>query len=655
MVSIFLSSVSAEFRSYRDALRHYLDRPNVTVRTQEAFIVTGTETLDMLDEYIRKCHVVIHLVGDMSGAMAQAPSVAMIRQRYADFASRLPVGPFLEPGGPSLSYTQWEAWLALYHGKRLIIAAPESGAKRDEAYVSDPLQQAAQKEHLARLATVERYPGFCFASADQFAAKVWRSGLLDILIEAGLIRKVIKLPYSSLGDLFKGRDDVLDDLAQRLGPIPQRSDQTAVAQALTGLGGIGKTRLALEYAWRHAKDYTAMLLVGADSPEALNRNLAALCATTILDLPEKDERDEGRQRDAAINWLRQHPGWLLILDNIDSKPAAKAVKALLPPLTGGHVLLTSRLTNWSAGVRALAVDLLSPEAAADFLLVRTEAERRRQPNDLEAARTLAKELGFLALALEQAGAYIAYRTDSFEPYLAQWRNQRRTVLEWYDADLIDYPKGVAITWQTSFDQLSEPARRLLQRLAWLAAEPIPESLLAVPIAGLDEAEADPEAALAELKSYSLVSRSAEAPQFGVHRLVQEVTRRGQHDDPTHGRLAEASNWVNDAFIGDPIDVRTWPVLNALAPHAQAVALYADPAGIPDPAAGLLNQVGVLLFQKAQYAEAEPLMRRALTIFVESLGVEHPYSSTVGGNYFELLQAMGRTLEEIHVELASLRG
>jgi hypothetical protein len=65
MVNIFLSTVSAEFRSYRDALRHYLDRPNVTVKTQEDFMATGTETMEMLDEYIRKCHVVIHLVGDM--------------------------------------------------------------------------------------------------------------------------------------------------------------------------------------------------------------------------------------------------------------------------------------------------------------------------------------------------------------------------------------------------------------------------------------------------------------------------------------------------------------------------------------------------------------------------------------------------------------
>jgi hypothetical protein len=117
-VQIFLSAVSAEFRSYRDALRRDLHRPNVTVMVQEDFIATGTETLDKLDEYIRRCDAVIHLVGDMTGAWAHPTAVAAIQHCYPDFAERLPVlRPFLEPGALALSYTQWEAWLALYHRK----------------------------------------------------------------------------------------------------------------------------------------------------------------------------------------------------------------------------------------------------------------------------------------------------------------------------------------------------------------------------------------------------------------------------------------------------------------------------------------------------------------------------------------------------------
>jgi hypothetical protein len=185
-VQIFLSTVSAEFRSYRDALRHDLDRPNVTVKVQEDFIATGTETLDKLDEYIRQCDAVIHLVGDMTGAWAKATAVEAIGQRYPDLIARLPaLGPFLEPGAPVLSYTQWEAWLALYHRKVLIIAVPQDGAPRDEGYQLAEVERVAQQAHLARLETVGRYAEIRFASADRLAVEVLRSKLQDILTLAG--------------------------------------------------------------------------------------------------------------------------------------------------------------------------------------------------------------------------------------------------------------------------------------------------------------------------------------------------------------------------------------------------------------------------------------------------------------------------------------
>jgi hypothetical protein len=186
-VQIFLSAVSAEFRSYRDTLRHDLTRPNFSVAVQEDFIVTGTETLDMLDDYLRQCDAVIHLVGDMTGALAQAPSLTMIRSRYPDLGERLPpLAPCLQPGAPALSCTQWEAWLALYHGKPLIIAAPEDGAPRDARYELIPEQRAAQQAHLQRLAEVERYPGIRFASPERLAVEVLRSKLFDIFVAAGI-------------------------------------------------------------------------------------------------------------------------------------------------------------------------------------------------------------------------------------------------------------------------------------------------------------------------------------------------------------------------------------------------------------------------------------------------------------------------------------
>lgn len=644
-VCIFLSCVSAEFKSYREVLRRYLSRPNVSVRVQEDFIVTGGETLEMLDDYIRRCQVVIHLVGDLTGAMAQGPSVAAIRARHPELGERLPVAEFAEEGGPALSYTQWEAWLALFHGTRLIIATPGEGAARDggpqTALAAQMEQRAHQQAHLARLAQVERYPGIRFHSADQLAAEVWRSGLLDILIEAGLVQQIVQLPYRSLEALFKGRDALLDDLLQRFGPVPQGHEQPAVVVALTGMGGIGKTRLALEYAWRQSGAYPVRLLIGADGPEALNRNLAALCAKAILDLPEQAETDEGRQRDAVLRWLNQHAGWLLILDNIDTEAAARAVEALLPRLSGGHVLLTSRLPNWSAGIQIVPVGLLSPEAAVDFLLSRTQGRRRPQPDDLGAAARLAEALGYLALGLEQAGAYIAQRRSSFGQYLAQWERSRAEVLQWSDERLMQYPRSVAITWHTSFAQLQPPARRLLQRLAWFAAEPIPEALLDVALPEPDALVTDSHGALSELEAYSLVMRAIEVPFFEVHRLVQEVTRQGLQEDAGHAVLVEALTWVDEVFVGDPGDVRSWPVLDPLAVHARAVAEQADRAGIADPTARLFNEVGVLCLAKASYAEAEPLMRRALAIGEARFGTEHPNVAIHLNNLAHLLHDTNR--------------
>lgn len=642
-IRLFLSAVSAEFRSYRDALRRDLERPNVTVKIQEDFIATGSETLDKLDEYISRCDAVIHLVGDMTGALAQAPSLQLIRNRYPDMAERLPpLKPCLEPDGPALSYTQWEAWLALYHGKTLIIAAPEPAAPRDERHPFQAEQQTQQQQHLARLASVERYPEISFANADRLTVEILRSKLHELLTRAGALHKPANLPAASLGELFKGRDTWLEKLSRCLGAVPDTAHNSSCALVLSGLGGVGKTRLALEYAWRQADNYAAGLFLGADSPEVLQRNLAALCRPSLLDLPEQTDTDEARQRAAVLTWLRQHPGWLLILDNADTETAAEAVEALLPRLSGGHLLITSRLSNWSGNLPVMRLDTLARADAADFLLARTAPKRRKQDDDKAQAEILAGELGGLALALEQTGAYIAQGRLTLKGYLGTWLDQREKVLAWYDPRLMQYPCSVAVTWQTSFAQLGAPAKHLLERLAWLSPAPIPESLLEVPIPDV-ETETDPFTALAELEAYSLISREQDHPRFSMHRLVQEVTRR-QQDAPGSCRLTETLHWLDDAFVGDPEDVRDWPILNPLMPHAQAVAEHADTAGITEPTARLMNQLGLMYLTKCHYAEAEPLMRRALSITETCFGVENPEITSYLNNLALLLQDTNRLTE-----------
>jgi tetratricopeptide (TPR) repeat protein len=454
------------------------------------------------------------------------------------------------------------------------------------------------------------------------------------------------LPYPSLGPLFQGRDEWLTVLHQSLAGRPAGRATAIAGKAVHGLGGVGKTRLAVEYAWRYAGEYRAAFFVAAESPADLRRNLAALCGPTLLNLPEQAATDETIREAAVLRRLREAPGWLLIVDNVDTEEAALAVDGLLVQLQGGHVLLTGRYTRWSVEVETFALDLLAPEEARAFLLARTKSWRRFSADEESQASEIARELGYLPLALEQAGAFIAARRLTFAGYLEIWRTSRARALEWFDPRLSHYPASLAVTWQAAVDRLTHPARLLLQRLAWFGPEPIPESLLEVPVCGpaVEELGPSPFDLLVELETYSLAIRSIETAIFSVHRLVQDVTRCSLVGDPAKKVLDDALQWVNGAFVGNPQDVRTWPLLEPLAPHARTVVEFADQAALTGPTSRLMNELGQLYHAKALFREAEPLMRRALALDESSFGPKEPEVARDLNNLAQLLFETSRLTE-----------
>ena len=143
---------------------------------------------------------------------------------------------------------------------------------------------------------------------------------------------------------------------------------------------------------------------------------------------------------------------------------------------------------------------------------------------------LAHEMGGLALALEQAGAYVAKNGLSFSEYRQRWESRKTEVFAWYDKRLMNYSSSVAVTWQTTIEELSQPERKLLNILAWLAPEPIPLSVLEGNIVD----GADARDALAGLASWSLVRWMADREAVTVHRLVQEITRQRLSDNERRG-------------------------------------------------------------------------------------------------------------------------
>jgi tetratricopeptide (TPR) repeat protein len=325
----------------------------------------------------------------------------------------------------------------------------------------------------------------------------------------------------------------------------------------------------------------------------------------------------------------------LIIDNVDTEETAAEVERLLARLRSGHVVITSRISDWSAGVEPLELDVLASADAAAFLLERTRMHRRQTADDAAQAAAIAALLDGLALALEQAGAYVDKQQLSFGEYLKLWEAKRSEVLGWHDPRLMRYPASVAVTWETTFAQLNEPQQRLLEVLAWLAPEPIP--LFLFDAAPLAEAIPDSREVLAGLAGYSSARFDVRGDAVVVHRLVQEITWSRTPQARSTVALEIAVESVDAAAVGDPEDVRNWNVWTPLAVHADAVSWHADVAGLAEPTARLMNQLGGYWLNCGQSGAAEPLLRRALDIDTKSYGMEHPDVAADLNNLALLLQ------------------
>ena len=585
----------------------------------------------------------VHFVGDMSGSSPTDLEVANLLKRHPDLKMQLPPLGIALDEGKAISYTHWEAWLALYFHKNLEVVAPAPSGKHGRKPKTLDSSRTAQSEHLARLRALGIYPNQRFTNQHNLIAQILNASVIKALVRAEAIQvhQPRNLPFASLGPLFMGRDSTLNNL--RVALVASKG-AAVVGRALHGLGGVGKTRLAIEYALRHEADYSALLFVPGDDPVTLNAGLAALAGANVLNVPEREARQDAVKIEAAVRWLDVHPTWLMILDNVDDQQAVAAVVSLMARLKGGHVIVTGRATNFPGSVRKLELGVLDDEAATAFLTLRTREDRATAPDDEAQARRLANELGNLALELEQAGAYIAVERIGLGRYLGLWHEKRESVLKWFDKALMSYNHdvGLAATWATSVEKLTSESRRLLDRLAFFAPDPIPDSLIDIAVPG-EAANYNAQTARAGLYAYSLITRATgedgAGKGFVMHRLVQDFARRAMNEERSAEALRQALWWVNAAFVGSADDVRNWPVLDPLAPHA--LARRADEEVIADPIGSLFNRLALLSYAKARYAEAESLYRRGLTIDEARYGRDHPEVATDLINLAELLRQTNR--------------
>ncbi|MGH8480664.1 MAG: DUF4062 domain-containing protein [Gammaproteobacteria bacterium] len=373
---IFISAVSNDLEPYRREVARVLRRKGLEVRDQEHFSQGPATLIERLSDYIQECEAVVLLVGERCGAFPNDAHAAAL--------GNIPIFDQYRgaTGQSRASYTQWEFMLAKHYGRKTYVFLTDTGFTPDRPDAEAADLHACQQAYRTWIKDVGEH-----RDALTTTAKLIEDVLVLPFPDLGR-PKPIALPYPSLRDLFKGREGFLAELRASVRHTVDGHATAIVGKALHGLGGVGKTRLAVEYAWRHEADYSALLFVVADSPENLRRNLAALVGPLLLDLPEQVATEEEVRVAAALRWLHQHPGWFLILDNIDTPEAASAAEDLLARLRGGSVLITSRLAQWSASVEPLELDVLAPEDAAQFLLERNAATRRKRASDAQDAAAL---------------------------------------------------------------------------------------------------------------------------------------------------------------------------------------------------------------------------------------------------------------------------
>jgi tetratricopeptide (TPR) repeat protein len=428
---------------------------------------------------------------------------------------------------------------------------------------------------------------------------------------------------------FTGRQELLEELAAGLG----EGTAIAIAQAIAGLGGVGKTSLAVEYAYRHQAAFDVVWWVRAEEPASLLGDFTALAGA--IDLPEAGLPDPAVVVAAVHRWLASHDRWLLVFDNV-TRP--EDVTSLLPPAGGGQVLITSRWTAWGEWATPLQLNVMPRKEAVAYLRKRTGT------SDEQAAAALAEALGDLPLALAEAAAYLERTQLGLDAYL---RLVRERAVELFG---FRQPTGaqrrVATVWSLSLEHVREEApgaEALLELCAFLAPEDIPRNLPGehpeVLPEELRELAGDPLAynqTLGVIGDYSLATVTPTA--LGLHRLVQAVIRARLDD--RGGQWAQIAVEVIDAaFPKDSQEVAHWPICQRLLPHLLAVADHAERLKVADEVTGgLLDRASAYLRSRGQPREARLVAERALAITQQALGPDHP---TMGDRHNEL----GRALRE----------
>jgi tetratricopeptide (TPR) repeat protein len=454
---------------------------------------------------------------------------------------------------------------------------------------------------------------------------------------------------------FTGREDILSQVQRTLG---QHSRSALVPQALHGLGGIGKSQLAVEFAYRFQHEYQLVWWIQASDERSIRRSLVSLAKR--LDLPESADVQD--TVDTVLDVLRRgepYSRYLLIYD--DSPEPGLIIRYL--PSGAGHVIVTSRSRTWASETNAIEVDVFSPEES-----VRLIQNRWPDLSD-DDALALADELGHLPLALEQAVAMHEQTGIPLGEYQRALRSDPSQLLA--EGNPANYPQSVAATLGLAFNSVRETspgAAYLLRLCAFLSSQPIALPLLTRGRAAQPD---DPNIdlgddirlrrAVRDLGRFALVQLDIGRDLLRVHNLVSVLIRDATPEDERAAVERHAHSVLANSNPGDPDEPENWPVHAQIAPHVV-------PAGLVysldrDVRRVVLDQIRYH-FSIGDYAESRRVGESAVEIWRSACGANDELTLIASrhlsnslrmlGHYREAneliqdtLERMNRTLGEDH--------
>ncbi len=428
---------------------------------------------------------------------------------------------------------------------------------------------------------------------------------------------------------FSGRENILESIKEK---FDNQIDLDKLF-ILTGLGGVGKTQIALEYIFRFQENYEVVWWIESEDSSMIIKSYNSLLIK--LGLVDKEIEDVNEVVLMISKWASQNNNWLFVYDNASN---IDELYDYIPVTQNGNILITSRFVDWDMIGHKYEVNVFNKVEAVDFIMNRTKSEID------DGVEELIEELGYLPLALEQASAYILKHCISIIEYYKLYSEHQMKLFE--KSHPVKYENSVATTWLITLDKIQdEKSLQLMQVMAYLYSENIELSIFTdlsnyidSPISGIINDKIEFNEVISKLAEYSLVKRSSNT--ISIHRLLQNVI---QMYDNNHDCLNSLINFAYENIDFQMKSVDSWSSYLLWHLHINSIVNCAYQNKIElEKVSYLFHQLGTYYnLILSNYNMSEKLLIKALNMREELLGKDSNVTLRTKINLAGLMLDQGR--------------